>query len=204
MDNKKLEPWTADFLGSFVEIHSLPLKYPAIAVIGRSNVGKSSFINSIIGQKGLARVSATPGKTQQLNLFLVQSSFYLVDMPGYGYARISKQMRETWSSWTKEVLLNYSSLLLTLILVDANISFQQNDNEFISWCGENQVPFAIIRTKSDKSKAYQIESLELEMRQALELAWEELPTIFRHSSVTKTGIEPIRQYLSHVIQTHTR
>ena len=147
LNKKNIVPWEATFIGSFVSMDTMPKKkLPTIAVIGRSNVGKSSFINSICNKKNLARVSATPGKTQTINFFEINQSFYLADMPGYGFAKVSKEKRKDWSGLSAEFLSGYENLQVVMSLIDANIPFQKPDQEFLNWFVENQVHFIIIST----------------------------------------------------------
>lgn len=197
---KNITAWEANFVGSYVSMDAMPKKkLPTIAIIGRSNVGKSSFINSISNKKNLARVSATPGKTQTINFFEINNSFYLADMPGYGFARVSKENRKDWSGLSAKFLSGYGQLLTVMALVDSNIPFQKPDQIFLNWCGENQVPFIIIRTKCDRSKPREIDKLQIEFEKSLSESWEELPLIIRHSSVTKAGVDMVKSKIEKII-----
>ncbi|MEP7320606.1 MAG: ribosome biogenesis GTP-binding protein YihA/YsxC [Saprospiraceae bacterium] len=185
--------WAAEYVGSYVDPSAVPQdQKPVIAVIGRSNVGKSSFINSLTGQKGLARISANPGKTQTLNYYLVNESFFLVDMPGYGYAKVSKEQRVTWSAFSGMFLQKCENLLCLLILTDANIIPQDIDIRFINWCGEQGIPINIIRTKIDKSKPSELSNMEKLFFEALSAQWEDNPVLFRHSASKNLGTPEIR------------
>ncbi len=185
--------WKAEYIWSYVDPNKLPDDTLAqVAIIGRSNVGKSSFINSLCNQKGLARISASPGKTQTLNFYKVNNAFYLVDMPGYGFAKVSKSLRSNWSEFSNSYFKASENLVCVLILSDANIPPQSIDLEFINWCGEQGIPIKIIRTKIDKSKTREIEELESQFVTVLSETWEEIPTIKRHSSVKHIGNEEIR------------
>ncbi len=201
MKRQKLKnEWDAIYIGSYVSTKDLPKKkLPGIAVIGRSNVGKSTLINALTKQKGLARVSASPGKTQTLNFYEINEEFYLVDMPGYGYAKVSKEKRGDWSDLSSTFLAEFEQLLTLLILIDSNIPFQSIDQKFIEWCGENQIPFIIIRTKSDKSKPRELEQLQLDFEKTLKESWEELPLIIRHSGTKNIGHEDIKKELQRIV-----
>jgi GTP-binding protein len=144
---------TAEFLKSSVTVKDCPPPvYPEFAVIGRSNVGKSSLINLITGRNSLAMVSKTPGKTKCINHFLINGSWYLVDLPGYGYARVSKENVAGWSKFTREYFLERENLAAVLVLVDASIPPMQLDIECASWLAEAEVPFVLVYTKLDKRK----------------------------------------------------
>ena len=141
----------ADFVGSYPSLNQCPQsRQPEYAFIGRSNVGKSSLINMITGRKGLAKVSNTPGKTQFINYFQINGNWHLVDLPGYGYARISKSKRAAWEKMIANYLQNRANLVCTFVLLDAYIPPQPIDMEFINWLGEIQIPFVIVYTKTDR------------------------------------------------------
>ncbi|MBK6392564.1 MAG: YihA family ribosome biogenesis GTP-binding protein [Saprospiraceae bacterium] len=194
--SSKAHHWIATYVGSYVDASQLPAdQRPTVAVIGRSNVGKSSFINALCNQKGLARISANPGKTQTLNYYIVDQQFYLVDMPGYGFAKVSKELRGKWTDMTNKFLSGCDNLVSVIILVDANISPQDLDLEFINWCGEQGIPFVIVRTKCDRTKPLKLQALEDEFSQKLLESWEELPPILRHSAVKLTGNQEVRSLI---------
>ncbi|MDZ4710321.1 MAG: ribosome biogenesis GTP-binding protein YihA/YsxC [Saprospiraceae bacterium] len=190
--SRKSLPWKVNYLGSFVDLNVTPQDKPLVAIVGRSNVGKSSFINTICEFKELARTSSKPGKTQTLNYYEVNRDFYLVDMPGYGYAGVSKVLRQSWSDFSQNFILNATQLTCLFILTDANIEPQELDLKFIAWCGEKEIPIHIIRTKIDRSKPIIINKLEELFKLKLQDHWEELPVITRHSSVTKEGTLELR------------
>ena len=168
---------------------------PQYAFIGRSNVGKSSLINFLTGRKSLARVSKQPGKTQLLNFFKVDESWYLVDLPGYGYAKESKKKRKQWEMMIRNYLKFVSDLQCTFVLLDSSIPPQKLDIEFINWLGENRLPFVIVFTKIDKVKRQNLEKNLQTIRKALYEFWESLPVQFLVSSVKKTGHEELIGYI---------
>lgn len=142
---------TADFVCSNTDYKKCPAPdKPEFAFIGRSNVGKSSLINAITNRKGMAKTSGTPGKTQVINHFVINNSWYLVDLPGYGFAKTAKTNREKWEKMIRDYLQNRTSLLVTFVLVDARLQPQTIDLEFMTWMGTHQLPFVIVFTKSDK------------------------------------------------------
>ena len=168
---------------------------PEYAFIGRSNVGKSSLINALVQRKGLAKTSATPGKTIAINHFIVNDQWYLVDLPGYGYAQRSKKSREEWRVMLANYISRRRNLLYTFVLVDSRIEPQNSDIGFMEWLGENQVPFCIVFTKADKlSKAELTRNVEAYKQRLLE-DWEELPPVFITSSETKQGREDILDFI---------
>ncbi|MEG2070895.1 MAG: ribosome biogenesis GTP-binding protein YihA/YsxC [Bacteroidales bacterium] len=175
-----------------------PPSLPEYAFIGRSNVGKSSLINMLANQKKLAKISSRPGKTQTINHFLVNNEWYLVDLPGYGYATISKTMREKWAKMIDAYLNFRENLQLVFILVDVRLEPQKLDLDFINKLGEMNMPFAIIFTKADKlSKTRATENAHIFMNTLLE-TWEELPTYFISSAETTLGKEDILQYIAEI------
>ena len=186
----------AEYVGSFPSEHKCPKDdKPEYAFIGRSNVGKSSLINMITHRPGLAKVSGTPGKTQLLNFFLIEESWYLVDLPGYGYARISKKKRSEWERMIYGYLNSRETLCCAFVLIDANISPQKIDLEFCNWLGEHRVPFVIVYTKTDKSKPHEIEANIGAFRQRLLENWEVLPQEFMTSSRKKEGRDEILDFI---------
>ncbi|MBR1627352.1 MAG: YihA family ribosome biogenesis GTP-binding protein [Bacteroidales bacterium] len=177
-----------------------PNKFPEIAFIGRSNVGKSSLINMLTGHSKLAKTSSTPGKTQLINHFIINDNWYIVDLPGYGYAQVSKTQREKFSKMIEDYLLKRESLYCVFVLIDSRLSPQKIDIEFINFLGENGVPFEIIYTKTDKQSAKKTRDNINEMKNTLEQTWEELPKIMLSSSETKAGKEEILQEIEKIIQ----
>jgi GTP-binding protein len=172
---------------------------PEFAFIGRSNVGKSSLINALTDRKSLAKTSSTPGKTQLINHFLINDVWFLVDLPGYGWAKVSKSFKEKWELMTKEYLTKRKNLTCVFVLIDIRHKAQANDLEFINWLGQVGVPFSIIFTKADKlSKAKVEASLESYSATLLE-TWEELPPMHCTSAVTKKGKEEVLKYIQDII-----
>lgn len=168
------------------------------AFIGRSNVGKSSLINMLTGIKNLAKVSSKPGKTQLINHFLVNENWYLVDLPGYGWAKVSKQEREKWDVMVKDYLLHRENLMTVFLLVDSRIEPQKNDLEFLNWMGSNGIPFSIVFTKCDKQSKSKTDTVVNSFLKNLTDTWEELPNYFYSSAETKLGKEEILKFIESV------
>lgn len=165
------------------------------AFIGRSNVGKSSLINMLTGRKGLAMTSATPGKTMLINHFLVNDSWYIVDLPGYGYARRSKADRDRLEGIIKGYILNRLQMTNLFVLIDSRHEPQRIDMEFMEWLGENGIPFSIVFTKMDKQSPTAANAkVEAYLTRMLD-TWEELPPVFRTSSETGLGRDAILDYI---------
>lgn len=173
---------------------------PEYAFIGRSNVGKSSLINMLTGVKGLAKTSGRPGKTQLINHFLINNEWYLVDLPGYGYARTSKSSREAWGTMIRDYFLKREALTNTYVLVDSRIPPQRIDLEFISFLGSNGVPLTIVFTKTDKEKQREVMGNIKMMKQALSELWEELPPMLLTSSLTGYGRETLLDQIEQINQ----
>ncbi len=169
---------------------------PEYAFIGRSNVGKSSLINMLTGKKGLAKTSATPGKTQLINHFLINKKWYLVDLPGYGFARVSKSSKAAWDKMIKDYLERRENLMTVFVLIDIRLDPQPIDLKFIQQLGEKQIPLVLIFTKADKiSKQQVIFSVE-QFKKALRKSWDELPLMYISSAEKKTGRDEILLYIS--------
>lgn len=186
----------ARFLCSNSRIDKLPKdNLPEYAFIGRSNVGKSSLINTLVQRKGLAKTSGTPGKTIAINHFIVNNQWYLVDLPGYGYAQRSKKSREEWRVMLANYISRRRNLLYTFVLIDSRLEPQNSDIGFMEWLGENQIPFCIVFTKADKlSKTELAANVEAYKKRLLE-EWEELPPTFITSSETKQGREEVLDFI---------
>ncbi len=168
---------------------------PEYAFIGRSNVGKSSLINMITGEKKLAKTSSTPGKTQLINHFIINESWYLADLPGYGYAKISKETRAKWKKMISGYLLKRKNLLTTFILIDSRIKPQQSDLEFMDWLGTNEIPFVIVFTKTDKLNKNEFARNIEHYNKVLKETWDELPIMIISSVVTKKGKDEILEFI---------
>ncbi|MDD3458077.1 MAG: ribosome biogenesis GTP-binding protein YihA/YsxC [Weeksellaceae bacterium] len=171
---------------------------PEYAFIGRSNVGKSSLINMLAERKGLAKTSGTPGKTQLLNVFLMQKSWYLTDLPGYGYARVSKKKRSEFDKMITSYLLNRPNLVNTFVLVDCRISPQKIDLDFMAWLGENQIPFSIVYTKIDKISSSELQKAMQVYKKEMLKSWEFMPQVFTTSSQSKIGRMELLNYIGSV------
>jgi len=171
---------------------------PEFAFIGRSNVGKSSLINMITGNKAMAKVSQTPGKTQIINHFLINDNWYLVDLPGYGYAKVSKTSRKIFSEMITNYIQNRENLYCLFVLIDSRLEPQEIDITFINWLGTNQVPFALIFTKTDKINTPTLESNISVYKKEMLNYWDELPKIFSCSAVTRIGRESIIKYIEEI------
>jgi len=190
----------AKFAGSSVRAASKPSrKLPEFAFIGRSNVGKSSLINMLCGNSRLAKTSSTPGKTKLINHFLINDSWYLVDLPGYGFAKISKKEREELRLMINDYILNSEEMVSLFVLVDSRHDMQKIDLDFIAGLGENGIPFAIIFTKGDKLGPNALKAQIEKDRAVLSEQWEELPPMFVSSSETGMGREEILEYIGHYI-----
>lgn len=170
------------------------------AFIGRSNVGKSSLINMLTKHKGLAMTSATPGKTMLINHFLVNDEWYIVDLPGYGYARRGKESRDQLREIIENYILNRSQMTNLFVLVDSRHEPQKIDIEFIEWLGENNIPFSIVFTKTDKMGTEVAKKHVADYCEKLLETWEELPPVFVTSSQTGRGREELLDYISQLNQ----
>jgi len=173
---------------------------PEYAFIGRSNVGKSSLINLLTERSTLAKTSQTPGKTQLINHFLINEQWYLVDLPGYGYARVSQKEREKWDKMIKNYLRNRPNLHCIFVLIDSRHSAQKADLEFMQWLGENALPFAIIFTKTDKQSKTKTQTLINEYAAKMLDFWEEMPMWFATSAVSKAGKDEILKFIEELNQ----
>ncbi len=169
---------------------------PEYAFIGRSNVGKSSLINMLADRKDLAKTSGTPGKTQLLNVFLMEESWYLTDLPGYGYARVSKSKRGEFEKMITNYLKQRPNLVNTFVLIDCRIPPQKIDLEFMQWLGENQIPFSMVFTKIDKISSAALQKALLNYRKEMLKTWESMPQVFTTSASAKIGRLEILNYIS--------
>jgi len=179
---------SADFLGSAAAPEQFPQpKFPEYAFIGRSNVGKSSLINMLLKRKGLAKTSATPGKTRLINHFAINGSWYIADLPGYGYAKVSKDERHQWKQLIDTYILKRPNLLSVFCLIDIRHAALKNDLEFMTWLGENGIPFILTFTKCDKITPAEITTKVEAYQQTLGAKWEALPQCLVTSAVNASG-----------------
>lgn len=187
---------SAKFIISNTDVNKCPQgSFNEYAFIGRSNVGKSSLINCLTGHKNLAMTSSTPGKTMLINHFLINNEWYIVDLPGYGYAQRGKESRKQIQQIIENYILNRPQMTNLFLLIDSRHKPQKIDLEFMEWLGENEIPFSIIFTKLDKlSSTAGKKSIELYCNQLLE-TWEELPPIFKSSSIDCRGKNEILDYI---------
>lgn len=189
----------ARFISSNTEVKKCPPPdKPEYAFIGRSNVGKSSLINMLVGQNGLAKVSVRPGKTQLINHFVIDEKWYLVDLPGYGYAKVSMTMKEKFQKLISNYILHRENLYCLFVLIDVRHEPQKIDVEFISWLGENHIPFAIIFTKADKLGRVSVGKNVEAYKKELKKLWEELPPILVSSAEDGTGKEEIISFVENI------
>ena len=187
---------TSEFVISNTDYKICPApQMPEYAFIGRSNVGKSSLINALGNNKNLAKISGRPGKTQLINHFLINKEWYLVDLPGYGFAKISKTKRAEFHDMISQYLLNRTNLICLFVLIDSRHNPQAIDQEFMQWLAEKKIPFVMVFTKADKMGGTvllkNIEEYKMEMLKQ----WEELPEIFITSAEKKTGLSEIATYI---------
>ena len=168
---------------------------PEYAFIGRSNVGKSSLINMIVGKKKLAKISSTPGKTQIINHFNINESWYLVDLPGYGYAKIAKTKRQEWKKLINDYILNRENLMCLFLLIDSRLPPQKNDLSFIEFLGSSSIPFIILFTKTDKIKPKQIELNLNTYKEELKKTWDTVPEFIISSTINKNGRDEILNFI---------
>lgn len=189
----------ARFLISNTDVKKCPpADRPEYAFIGRSNVGKSSLINMLVDQKSLAKVSVKPGKTQLINHFIIDESWYLVDLPGYGYAKVSIAAKEKFQKLISNYILHRENLYCLFVLIDVRHKPQQIDLEFLTWLGENHIPFAIIFTKADKLGKVTTAKNVAAYSQEMKKLWEELPPMLVSSSLDGTGREEIISFIHNV------
>jgi GTP-binding protein len=190
---------TAEFVISNTDINKCPKDgKPEYAFIGRSNVGKSSLINMLTGNKKLAKTSGKPGKTQLINHFIINNEWYLVDLPGYGYAKTSKTNRAQWEKFISEYLTKREELLNVFVLIDSRLEPQKIDLEFMNWCGEKEIPFSMVFTKIDKLSSSALQKNLAKYKKEMLKYWEELPPVFTTSSESKFGKEKLLNYIEQI------
>ena len=189
----------AEFVVSNTNVEQCPkTKLPEYAFIGRSNVGKSSLINMLCNKKKLAKTSSTPGKTQLINHFLINKQWYLVDLPGYGYARTSKVQKKTFQKFITDYLIKRKELISTFLLIDLRHKPQPLDLKYMRWLGKNLIPFSIIFTKADKLKEVEINEHILKYLNDIRKDWEEIPQYFITSSEKKIGKSELLNYIDEI------
>jgi GTP-binding protein len=193
---------SAEFIISNTQVSKCPEPtMPEFAFIGRSNVGKSSLINMLVGRKEMARTSSKPGKTQTINHYLINKAWYLVDLPGYGYAGVSRTEREGWGKMIENYFRKRENLYCTFILIDSRLTPQKKDLEFIQWMGELELPMALVFTKADKPKQGELIKSQKKFKETLLQSWEELPPFFITSSEKKAGRDELLQFIEQAIET---
>lgn len=198
-DSNKNRVITSDFVISNSDVSRCPNdKLPEYAFIGRSNVGKSSLINMLCGRKNLALTSSKPGKTLLINHFIINKSWYLVDLPGYGYAKRSKKITGKIGTIVERYINEREALTCLFVLVDSRIEPQQIDVDFINHAGEHNIPIAIVFTKADRLNSQAVKGNIEKMKSTLAQTWEELPPIFVTSSARKTGKEELLAYIAEI------
>lgn len=191
---------SASFVKSSVTLKQCPDSVlPEFGFIGRSNVGKSSLINMLTGWSRLARISAEPGKTRTINHYLINSSWYLVDLPGYGYARVPAKMREKWLKTSRDYITRRETLICLFVLIDSRLEPQRSDLEFMEFLGRNGIPFARVFTKSDKLSGSALRKSIQKYDDEMQKIWETLPSTFISSTVKKTGREAILDFIEESI-----
>ena len=194
-----MEITSAEFVISNTDYRKCPdTNFPEYAFIGRSNVGKSSLINMLTGHKGLAMTSARPGKTLLINHFLINKSWYLVDLPGYGYAKRDRKSQEQIKQIIESYILRREQMTCLFLLVDSRLEPQRIDQTFIEWLGENRVPFAIVFTKADKLGSGKLKLNIQAYLEKLQEQWEELPPYFITSSEDRTGRNELLNYIAKI------
>lgn len=195
---------SAEFVASNTEPAKCPApNKPEYAFIGRSNVGKSSLINRLVAKKKLAKTSSTPGKTQLINHFIINEQWFLVDLPGYGYAKKAKTERSKWAGFIEKYILQRENLICMFVLLDSRHPLQKIDEEFLIWLGENGIPFSIVYTKADKLGKNQVQSNIAVIERDLMKTWETLPSRFLTSAETGTGREEILAFIEECNQSNT-
>lgn len=196
-----MEIKAAEFIISNTEVPKCPPpNKPEFAFIGRSNVGKSSLINMLTGRKDLAKTSSTPGKTQTINHFLINNAWYLVDLPGYGYATVSKVTQNKWADMIESYFASRTNLFCTFVLIDSRIEPQEKDMEFIHRLGIMGLPMALVLTKTDKIKQSELAKSRSRIEKRLLKDWEELPPLFITSAEKKSGRTNLLEFIDQAIR----
>lgn len=192
---------SADFVISNTDIKKCPTPdLPEYAFIGRSNVGKSSLINMITQKKNLAKTSGKPGKTQLINHFLINEEWYLVDLPGYGFAKTSKSNRYAWTKFIEQYLKERENLMNVFVLIDSRLEPQKIDLDFMAWCAEKEIPFSIIFTKTDKLSNTQLDKNIAFYKKEMLKYWEQMPNYFLTSSEKELGRDEVLSTINSINQ----
>lgn len=192
-----MEIKSAKFVISSTDVAKCPLPVkPEYAFIGRSNVGKSSLINMLVDRKDMAKTSGKPGKTQLINHFSINDAWYLVDLPGYGYAKVSKEKRDIFQAYISEYILERKNLLCLMVLLDSRLEPQKIDMEFMDWCGEKGVPFIMVFTKIDKLSKKQFNDNITHYKEEMGKHWDALPECFYTSAEKKLGRKELLDFVS--------
>lgn len=178
--------------------------FPEFAFIGRSNVGKSSLINMLVNKKDLALTSSKPGKTQLINHFIINDAWYLVDLPGYGFAKVARSAREQWEAFIADYILERKNLVCVFVLIDSRLEIQPIDAQFMQWLGENEIPFCIIFTKTDKLTKNELAKNLSEYENRMLGLWEEMPDNFISSAEKRIGRDEILSYIEENIKLYNR
>ena len=192
---------SADYIASYVDVEKCPkAEVPEFAFIGRSNVGKSSLINYLTGRKKLSKVSVTPGKTQTLNFFNINNKFQFVDLPGYSFAKVSKQLRNKWENMIRNYILQRSQLQYVFLLIDSRVKPQKIDLDFIDWMARKYIPFAIIYTKADKPGSKDVSTNVQLFQNELLKDWAELPPVFITSAERNAGRDEVWGFIDKAVK----
>jgi GTP-binding protein len=193
---------SATFISSYADVKKCPPPdKPEFAFIGRSNVGKSSLINMLTGRKSLAKTSVKPGKTQTINHFLINEAWYLVDLPGYGYASVSKSLKEGFGKMIEQYVQTRENLTCLFVLIDPRVEPQKNDLSFINWAGAQGVPLAIIYTKADKLRKNELQKNIAQFERTMYQEWEALPPMMTTSSEKRNGREDVLDFIENALKT---
>lgn len=191
-----MEIKTAQFVISNTEVAKCPApNLPEYAFIGRSNVGKSSLINMLCARKNMAKTSGKPGKTQLINHFIINDNWYLVDLPGYGYAQVSKDQKEKWNKFIEQYILHRENLMCLMVLLDSRIPQQKVDLDFMDWLGENGIPFVMVFTKMDKLSKKQFNDRITSYKEEMGKHWDELPQCFYTSAEKQNGKKELLDFI---------
>jgi GTP-binding protein len=192
---------SSEYKASYVEVNKCPqVNMPEFAFIGRSNVGKSSLINYLCGRKALSKVSNTPGKTQTINYFEINNHFHLVDLPGYSFAKVSRELREKWNGMIRNYILKREQLQYVCLLIDSRIPPQKIDLEFIQWMAKNRVAFVIIFTKADKPGSRDVATNVQVFQNELLKEWAELPPMFVTSAERNAGRDEVWDFIDKAVK----